>query len=644
MPNNSHQPEWRFREVVPGDMYVDPTHDEFFTTQDVGGLNHALVRETIQNTMDARDPAHEGPLLVRFSFREVNPSARINAFLTGLGPHLKAVQDGIVKLPGAEDPITFLTIEDLGTFGLEGDPAELRVDPEDGQRHNFFYFWRNIGRSDKRDSDRGRWGLGKAVFPVVSSARTFFGLTIRSSDRHQYLMGHSLLKIHDLPDGSMYQPYGHFGCFTHPEYPTFPLPIEEENTIKEFSDLFSVYRTDEPGLSIVVPFLRSEISLINVAQAVLEQFFYPILSGELDVLIENREKTYEVSSESIEEIARELSQVCPELDLEPYIRLLDFTRWILNDPDDAEPIIVNEQNWEQAPKWRSELLDEELLLELKNGIYAGERLVFDVPTKVQKEGGELEIAHFKVYLEMDDELRRAEDHFIRGGLRISGISSLRQRGVRGMVVVDEEPLISMLGDAENPAHTEWQKDARGFKDKYVHSFSCLYFVINSVKNLANFILAAGTDTDPELLEDFFSLPAAPSEEEPPDDAGAQGQGGEVTTPPVVKVERKPKPVRIERIAGGFSIHPTGKGESIKSMTIKVAYDAIRGNPFSQHSSADFDLRDADIKIEYPGVDNPQIEENTINCPTVSSDFHISVSGFDEKRDVVVDVNWIGFDS
>ena len=32
----------------------DPTETEFFTTDDIGGLSAALVRESIQNTMDAR--------------------------------------------------------------------------------------------------------------------------------------------------------------------------------------------------------------------------------------------------------------------------------------------------------------------------------------------------------------------------------------------------------------------------------------------------------------------------------------------------------------------------------------------------------------------------------------------------------------
>lgn len=45
MPDNQTYPEWRFRKSTPGDPFVDPTHDEFFTTQDVGGLNNALVRD-----------------------------------------------------------------------------------------------------------------------------------------------------------------------------------------------------------------------------------------------------------------------------------------------------------------------------------------------------------------------------------------------------------------------------------------------------------------------------------------------------------------------------------------------------------------------------------------------------------------------
>lgn len=47
-------PEWRFRRMQPGEMNIDPIEGEFFSTEALGSLADALVREAIQNSLDAR--------------------------------------------------------------------------------------------------------------------------------------------------------------------------------------------------------------------------------------------------------------------------------------------------------------------------------------------------------------------------------------------------------------------------------------------------------------------------------------------------------------------------------------------------------------------------------------------------------------
>ena len=45
--------EWTFREMARGELNVDPIQSEFFSTEAIDGLTEALVRESIQNTLDA---------------------------------------------------------------------------------------------------------------------------------------------------------------------------------------------------------------------------------------------------------------------------------------------------------------------------------------------------------------------------------------------------------------------------------------------------------------------------------------------------------------------------------------------------------------------------------------------------------------
>src|SRR5215212_9449158 len=95
---------WHFREMSRGEINVDPVHDEFFKAQD---LADALVREAIQNSLDAR----RGHSTVRVRFRLANgdhalPPEKAMRYLKGLEPHL--------TLPRFE-AMPFLVVEDSGT-------------------------------------------------------------------------------------------------------------------------------------------------------------------------------------------------------------------------------------------------------------------------------------------------------------------------------------------------------------------------------------------------------------------------------------------------------------------------------------------------------------------------------------------------
>jgi len=111
-----------------GEVHVDPVHDEFFKTQD---LADALVRESIQNSLDARIPRSRAPVRVRFRFaagpHALHPDA-VREYFGGLEPHLLAVAKTIhTLLPRRDEAMPYLLIEDFGTRGLTGDP---HVDPE----------------------------------------------------------------------------------------------------------------------------------------------------------------------------------------------------------------------------------------------------------------------------------------------------------------------------------------------------------------------------------------------------------------------------------------------------------------------------------------------------------------------------------
>ena len=101
--------------------------------------------------------------------------------------------------------------------------------------------------------------------------------------------------------------------------------------------------------------------------------------------------------------------------------------------------------------------------ELRKGFEQQEKIAFLVPLKYHpKNAKEPKTCWFKVFIQRDENLRQPEDHFIRENITIIEIKSLKISGMRAIVLIDDKNLSNLLGDSENPAHTQWQKDSQNF--------------------------------------------------------------------------------------------------------------------------------------------------------------------------------------
>ncbi|MDP2863526.1 MAG: hypothetical protein Q8N95_12100 [Desulfobacterales bacterium] len=138
-------PEWRFRKMQPGEINIDPIEEEFFTTEALGSITDALVREAIQNSLDARNGS--GPVTVRFDLQKISlqdQPAIAERYFSRLGDHLQAKQSGLQDVPSFNPEMDCLLIEDFGTRGLQGDENQYDDADDNGKLNDFYYFWRNI--------------------------------------------------------------------------------------------------------------------------------------------------------------------------------------------------------------------------------------------------------------------------------------------------------------------------------------------------------------------------------------------------------------------------------------------------------------------------------------------------------------------
>ncbi len=190
-------PAWCFRPKRPGEPNREPIQGEFFASDAISDPGTALVREGIQNALDAG--AKDGsPVLVRILVSGKDERAEVEEFFGEVAwEHFKSSGNGINPnaIPTAAGRCRFIAFEDFSTSGLEGDSAEAFRSPSGGKNH-FYHFFRAEGQTDKDASDRGSWGVGKHVFLRASQVSSILALTVRANDGRRMLMGKSVLKSH----------------------------------------------------------------------------------------------------------------------------------------------------------------------------------------------------------------------------------------------------------------------------------------------------------------------------------------------------------------------------------------------------------------------------------------------------------------
>jgi hypothetical protein len=622
--------------MQPGEINVDPIEGEFFTTEAIGSITDALVRESIQNSLDAAEG--DGPVSVCFSFhsgpgRGIDPRQTIELYLDGLSPHLQARHSGLQDLPSAAENLEYILIEDYGTRGLQGDILQYDDLDDDVRKNDFYYFWRNIGRTRKESTDLGRWGLGKTVFQAASRINAFYGMTVRKDDGRTLLMGQSVLKIHKLA-GTRYSPYGYFGLFDG----ELALPVEDQSDLSAFANRFSIDRIGKPGLTVLVPYPDKEINAPDCARSVIKHYFFPILAGRLIVTIKYAGKKWELNTGSLDDLLKKSR--FPES--RGMLGLLDLARWAIKQPREAW-ITLMEPAAGRAPKLREDLFSSHDLAALREKFANGDRLAFYLPLTIQRRF-QKDLMHtgFALYLERDENLPKAEDHFIRQGITIPEVTALKHKGMRAIVTITERHLSAFLGDAENPAHTEWERNSKKFKKRYKLGPSTLDFVKSSPREIVKILTQPQKGRDENLLKHIFSLPtdaAADRGMARKMEAAADGAGAETISDGEIIENRGDNYLQLTPIKGGFNLSKRPRSKRVpRYITIWLAYELRTGNPFKKYTPLDFDVGQPPISIRLTGAALLLSKHNVVQIEVQKGNFKLTVTGFDTNRDLRVKTN------
>lgn len=620
-------PRWFFREFAPGDNVSDPDFTKaLFSGEGDAPLARSLIREGIQNSLDARRDDVTG---VEVRIRLMEGASAVAAkdaepFTGSLWEHLKAEAHGLEDPPVEALPIPCLVFEDFGTYGLRGDPEHWR--PIGIQKNPFFLFFRALGRSGKSDEARGRWGVGKFVFPMSSRAHVIWGLTVPSDSPAPLLMGRTVLRTHTVGTTD-FHPDGHWGV-RHSHDSNLVSAVRDRDVIGRFRSVFGISRQDEPGLSVVVPWLDPEITIQGIRASILEEYFMPLLRGELTIQLCGADGQEVLNADSVRSQVATAGNLLSRKRLELAVAIADGDcqrfRW-------PATFTYDDTNW------KADDVDAGFREGLRAVLESGSPVTVELPVTVRtKRSGAAAPGALYLHLMAAEGVGGVRPLLIRDGISVSEEKTRTVHDFVALLTADRCPLATMIGDAETPAHERLQHEL--LKNKYIYPKKMLTFVREAASSLLRSVWAQEDGDDPLALASYFPV------------IEGEGRTRQKPTPAKPGPEPEPKPdipgttkrYNVRKVEGGFRISGRPDAEEFPDqLTAVAAYDVRRGNPFKKFRSFDFDLRGNDLQVESAGCDVTITEANRLTVRPTQAGFQVTVTGFDVQRDLVVRVDALG---
>lgn len=683
--------EWRFEKMEKGETREGSSLAEFFRKDVFKDFTDGLVREDVQNRLDAKRPelADTTPVEIRFFLSEAShlDSAIIDRWLTPLKPHCNSKQclDAyFYKKPLScfDEPLRFLTIECRNTTGLKGDPAQWDESDPDITQNDFYWMLRNIGRSGKtrQKGKRGSWGIGKVVYQLASQANAIFCYSI--SQNGFALMGQAQLEPH-IVDGQMYRRFGYFAEF---DSSGFPMPVQDISSpdVQTFKTDFNITRGDaELGTSTVIPFCREYVTFEKLVVSAIRSYLWEILKGHVVIRIETNNGATPVILEANREKLKEyIEKYFPseaedkKLEKAKFLAFADFY---------ADIIAFHRGELElkrfvlKAPERYNNISDYKGLFESQDKFEAARKAYKDneivcvdanvVIYKKNEQGDDTSIpAQLQVFLQQGV-VDRPQVSLIRDGLTILKLPGHRSMPFCALTLIErrtgeeENPLSEFVRAAESPSHTDLKPTRAAFENVYVHgSVATLNYILNLMWDLSTAFTDVEGAENEEAFDDFFPM-------EGDEDDGGNGPGGQsggdeppdgTPTKKKTKKKKKVKPAVppiphkktfyriVEPWPHGVKVvqsdTPAQAEDLPWNLQLKLAFLAedVR-NPLKKYDLSDFDCRqesEKHVTASLSGCEIAKSEPNRLVFKITSSEFSIELTGFGEKRDIFVDARKI----
>lgn len=630
------KPSWSFQEVPSGIKNRNPVQDEFFNSSEALTEISSLVRESIQNSLDAHELGNNAPVLLKFTLGNADKSIAIKYFKE-LQAHLdRGIPGGNTSLN--EDKCEYLIVEDFNTTGLLGDSRKDQLTDNDiPSQNSYHYFVWAEGSSAKTEGNRGRWGIGKIVFPRLSSIKTFYVLSRREEKNapcgnNEVLIGMSTLRGHSL-NGKNYQPDGWWADYANNN--NVPTPVGAE-VVGEFKKDWKIQRIAENGLSILIPYIPAFINKELIRDCIIRDYFIAIIQGLLEVEISDNVNTYRLTKDNLRRECENLGEddrIANSKTRDEMLLLIDM---VTDSNENSGSTFDLKVSNEFPNKWNSLSLNPADADSAVSLLDSGQTVFCRVGSLVPYRDDKNEIDSFNVYIRKVPDTR-ASAVFSREGIVIPSANPLLIRDHLVLVIANSGPLANLLADAEGPAHEKWSEKTDKFRRNYppTKGAQLLTFIRKSPSELLFKIRGSGTEKDSTTFSSFFPLPGTQNMGTQGDTPKKKGQGAEASKPPIIEVKQNPQYFLVDESPNGFSIKSSSDNPSLigKRIYAKVAYRVRNGDAFSKWQREDFELN-----LKKPRLDGcliRSVQDNELILEITGRKFKATWGEFDPIRDLDV---------
>ena len=306
-------------------------------------------------------------------------------------------------------------------------------------------------------------------------------------------------------------------------------------------------------------------------------------------------------------------------------------------------MLLSEEEWIQiaepaagAPKWREDAIAPDQLELLRRRFDAGDRLAFRIHVPVRRKRSRAASSYFAVLLEKDEQLKRGEHHFIRRGITIPRCAAraTSRAGHSRLADTTRSPRSSRRG---KPAHSDWSERNDKIRNTYENGAYTLRYVKNAVSQLAALVTTPPAGRAPDLLAEISRSPSLRRRSVWSAAAAATAfrRGSRSCRSPNIPLKTPEHRIKILPVAGGFALRGSGSLTDVGVAFLAEWPTDAQRQSVPQVQRLRFHDRRRWFVAQLRRSEHRAAAGNRLEFLPTRPDFHLALTGFDARRDLMV---------